>query len=580
MRANSILPAANLGTNKIDANIAIIAGEPITLALDYETDLHILKKRNFKNILSKSNAIDMVLIESSTRPHEQEWSMDLQVPEQSEALTSIKQLCKAQSIPIIFWHTLGCHFTKMFLDLAKYSDNIFATDQQSIISYTELGVKCVELLEHAVSPNLHNPFTYKSDLPLNKKNPKNLLFSKWSDLIEFPNDISSTLTAVKNRLRIVDNNWLYMSNKLLDTPELEDSIEGSINYLQFVQCLKETDYQLQLTPSLGNVEEIKREALEAIACDCLTLSNNFNHKLLKIGNINLIECPTSENLSEAIEQLNENTLSSKAIIHKKRREIYSKHTYSNRIHQIFNNLAKDYPQQKADYFASIITCTKRPHVISNILNNFNKQSYKNKELIVVLNSSCPKAYKEFHSMLMNLDNVQFLAIHESQNIGFCLNTAINRSNGDLWFKMDDDDFYGKNYILDLVQLHHQTNAQVFGKPPALVYFEGSDKTYLRQNMRAAFGYDREYHLCGATISGTKQIHQKIPFSTERRANVDSNFIERCISNNIEIASADNYNFVIFRSKNLNDHTWRMTDETISYYAKFYCDSIPDELLSV
>ena len=35
---------------------------------------------------------------------------------------------------------------------------------------------------------------------------------------------------------------------------------------------------------------------------------------------------------------------------------------------------------------SIITCTNKPHTLNNILDNFNRQYYADKELIIIINN--------------------------------------------------------------------------------------------------------------------------------------------------------------------------------------------------
>ena len=57
----------------------------------------------------------------------------------------------------------------------------------------------------------------------------------------------------------------------------------------------------------------------------------------------------------------------------------------------FNKHFDTYQRQREDMlpidpeYISIIACTMRPEFINNIFANYNRQSYKNKELIIILN---------------------------------------------------------------------------------------------------------------------------------------------------------------------------------------------------
>lgn len=53
---------------------------------------------------------------------------------------------------------------------------------------------------------------------------------------------------------------------------------------------------------------------------------------------------------------------------------------------------------------SIITCTNRPQVFENILKNYRKQQYRNKELIIILNNDS-MSLAQFRGKTRTYDNV-------------------------------------------------------------------------------------------------------------------------------------------------------------------------------
>ena len=133
------------------------------------------------------------------------------------------------------------------------------------------------------------------------------------------------------------------------------------------------------------------------------------------------------------------------------------------------------------------------------------------------------------------------------------------ATGKLWFKMDDDDFYGSNYLLDMVLAWRATGAVVFGKPQAFVYSEGEDALYCRRNVTHASTVvsGPVPQFCGATLAGTVDEAQKCVFSQTMRSCVDSIFFEDAYISGKLLVFTDPYNFTVYRASAAHFHTWRL-----------------------
>lgn len=86
---------------------------------------------------------------------------------------------------------------------------------------------------------------------------------------------------------------------------------------------------------------------------------------------------------------------------------------------------------------SVITPSKRPEMLYNILCNFFSQSYPHKELIVVCTYP-PPTWK--------LNNVYFQYTPNPLTIGAARNLAVSLAQGSRIVQMDDDDFYSHNWL--------------------------------------------------------------------------------------------------------------------------------------
>ena len=163
--------------------------------------------------------------------------------------------------------------------------------------------------------------------------------------------------------------------------------------------------------------------------------------------------------------------------------------------------------------------------------------------------------------------MRILHLPASVNLGFCMNEGIKHAQGEFWFKVDDDDYYGPHFVEDVIDAYAYSGADIVGKPTYLVYLESLDVTVCRaareERKRRAFRFDPEQpsrvpRLTGATLSGRTGVAPS--FSLRRRSGVDSEWTERMSVAGKVLFVADYLNFVVFRSADKRNHTWTMPDE--------------------
>jgi glycosyltransferase involved in cell wall biosynthesis len=197
-------------------------------------------------------------------------------------------------------------------------------------------------------------------------------------------------------------------------------------------------------------------------------------------------------------------------------------------------------------------------------------NYALKEYIIVLNTvNCD--VNSVKSEIEQYDNVKLIVMHQENNIGKCLNKAISHANGALWFKIDDDDVYGPNYIIDYIHSYRESGAVILGKSVGYMYIESKDALYLRkiEGKRSHFVTHKKIpHLCGATICGVQKSTSFIPFSEDLRSCVDSIFFEQAIRQGLSVHFTDEFNFIAFRAKDKSHHTWRYSDDDLTKKALF------------
>jgi cellulose synthase/poly-beta-1,6-N-acetylglucosamine synthase-like glycosyltransferase len=206
---------------------------------------------------------------------------------------------------------------------------------------------------------------------------------------------------------------------------------------------------------------------------------------------------------------------------------------------------------------SIITPTNKLQNIDNIFLNYVRLNYKNKELIIVLNNN-NLDIKDYEAKARSLKEIRIFQVDENCTLGECLNYGIEKSKYDHISKMDDDDYYGVNYLTDLMNVFKYTDAQITGKCSRFIYFkENNELGIFLPNFENQFTRT----VAGGTILFKKKIFEKVKFKNVT-VGEDNFFLEDCLKAGIKMFSADKYNYVYMRNKNLNDHTWRISQKCL------------------
>ncbi len=210
---------------------------------------------------------------------------------------------------------------------------------------------------------------------------------------------------------------------------------------------------------------------------------------------------------------------------------------------------------------SIIVSTNKPKYINNIFANYARLNYPCKEMVVILNNN-KLNINDYRMKAVGLSEVRIFQLDESCTLGECLNFGIEQSKYNYISKMDDDDYYGTNYLTDLMNVFKYTDADITGKVSSFVYFEDSNTLSVRDNIiqyRYINTFPEYVIIKGSTILIKREILRKVKFQNLNSAE-DTNFLIDCYMAGIKLYAADKYNYVCIRHKNLLDHTWRISSE--------------------
>ncbi|MGE5677213.1 MAG: glycosyltransferase [Pseudomonadota bacterium] len=250
------------------------------------------------------------------------------------------------------------------------------------------------------------------------------------------------------------------------------------------------------------------------------------------------------------------------------RFIFEGNTYTDRIEAMLDKL--EYHNLKLSKpGVSIVCCTHMEMYMSNILENYHRQKYDKKELIIILND--PDMDKGLWvEKAKQYSNVRIIQPNRKTSVGYCVNRAVENACYEYIANFDHDDYYGPEYIGDSINAFKYTSAGLVGKKTHFVYYEGSKTLALMLP-----GYENKYvvNIDGSSIVFKKEIFSKVHFID--RLFADIQFSLDCWNNGIKVYSCDKYNHIYMRSVSKEHHAFKLSDDDFKALTHTIKESIDD-----
>jgi len=184
--------------------------------------------------------------------------------------------------------------------------------------------------------------------------------------------------------------------------------------------------------------------------------------------------------------------------------------------------------------------------IKNLIDNYNRQEYSDKGLIVVENGeglgACSKyGFKPDFIIRSNPPN-QAIA----KNLGVQM---VRKNNGEFWTTFDDDDYYSPLYLNELATV--APKADIIGKQWNWVEFD-SGLFLFRENSHNQYALDVQ----GPTISAWTAV--TIPFRENMMISEDIQFCKDMVSAGARVYRSSIKHFCYNRKKGV--HRWSIKEE--------------------
>lgn len=536
-------------------------------SFDSEFKLFPLAKSTFEAQISGSTSAGL-FIESCWKGNSGAWeyaftSPNLQHKNAQDLLKSL-EIAKKRDFPIIFWNKEDpMHYDK-FLSIASKCDIIFTTDSNKIPDYhRDVPNAKVDALLFAANINLCNPanrFRVEQNsvcfagsyYGVGHDDRKKQMDALLPSIIKFKGVIYDRMSQVGSDRYSYPKKYLKF-------------IRPAVPFKDIIDVYKQYKVFLNVNTITDSPTMMSRRVYELLACGTPVISTPSLAVDKQFDGIVQVARDAKE-ANKIIKRLLSNEWEWLRLSHKGYREVMLNHTYEHRAIQIANTLGHEFKLNIP--LVSIVMATRRSKFIDRIVTNVTQQTHPNIELIFITQDWEKEKLKELRTKLENSSNkikgIHIIENNTSDTLGTRLNQGISVSTGDYVAKFDDDDFYFPHYLQDMLIPFKFGDYGIVGKKEVFMYFEDYNATFVRYKGSRHTETD---FLSGATLVFSRKALESLRFGDLNRGE-DSNILEQAKKSNIGMYAADPFNFIVYRGKDLDQHTWQVNSEFFMSKSEF------------
>lgn len=555
------LPTAE--PRRADLRVAVILDEFSSLAFAYEWDVLALARTSWREQLADEE-VDFLFVESAWKGNGGSWQYQLtgESGPKPEFL-KLMEHCRVAGIPTVFWNKEDPPHFEDFLPAAKLFDAVFTSDVNKNSEYRErLGHDRVDVLAFAAQQAIHHPIR-----PSHGFHTRDVAFAGMYFAHKYPErrqQMDLLLGGAMDAAARSETTGLEVFSRMLGgaaeyqfPANFASRVVGSLNYEQMLTAYRAYKVFLNVnsvvdSPSMcaRRIFEIAASGAAVVSAPSAAVSRFFPQN----------EVFVAESRTQAAAQLRMLVKSPEVrdrAVHKAQRRIWEGHTYAHRAEQVVGAVLPGRVRSIKLPSVSAIVSTIRPAQLEHIMASVGRQAGVDMELVLLTHGfeSDPRQVRSI-ARDHGIGNVVLLSATRDVTLGECLNRSVKASSCDVLSKMDDDDYYGPNYMRDLLHALEFSKAAVVGKQAHYMHFLSQGATLLR-SAHKEHRYSRL--VAGPTMTARREVFESNPFGDVGRGE-DTAFLEAVSRDGGAIYSSDRFNFCQIRST--TGHTWDASDEEL------------------
>lgn len=208
---------------------------------------------------------------------------------------------------------------------------------------------------------------------------------------------------------------------------------------------------------------------------------------------------------------------------------------------------------------SAVMSTNRPEHLLHAVRQMSAQDHDDLELVVVLHGVEVGDAERRAAQAASAIPLEILELSSSATLGDALNVAVRASGGAVVTKVDDDDWYGRSHVSDLLCALEYSGAQVVGKAAEFIYLGALDAT-IRRFAGKAERIDR--NLAGGTLAMWRHDLEALGGWRRVRRAVDQRLLDDVIGGGGLPYRTHGFGFMLNRHG--EGHTW---DLGVDYFLR-------------
>lgn len=396
---------------------------------------------------------ELLFIESAWRGKDELWGS--KVGHKSQEVQGIVRWCNEHNIPTVFWNKEDPVHFETFLNTAKMFDHVFTTDMDCIHRYkAALGHDHVYFLPFACQPRLTNPIeTYHR---------KDAFCFAGAYYVKYPqrtNDLETFVEAFPKfrPLEIYDRNYGKDDPNYQFPVNYQPYIVGTLPFSEIDRAYKGYRYAINLNSIKQSQTMFARRVYELLGSNTITVSNFSQGVRLMFGELVV----TSDSGTEIVSRLEKlESVPDQADKYRLTglRKVLQEHTYQERLDYILTKVSgrKHEHCLPAIKVASLVGSEG---ALDNVLNNFVRQTYQRKSLLIVTCNSITTDQVKSAAKALGISELTSKPL--SALSGITLRALLQDQS---WLAaFSTEDYYGPNYLLDMALATRFTDAVIIGK---------------------------------------------------------------------------------------------------------------------
>lgn len=197
---------------------------------------------------------------------------------------------------------------------------------------------------------------------------------------------------------------------------------------------------------------------------------------------------------------------------------------------------------------SVLIATKRPEMLEHTLEQVRRQRGLDLELVLA-----PHGFEPDPALVAELAGPRVRTVVRAQPadavFGEVLAGAADAASGDVVVKMDDDDWYGLDFLTDLLLARDYSGADIVGTPAEYLYLEPLDRTIRRKDSTEEFGR----FAAGGTLLLERALLRSVGGFRSVRRFVDASLLSDVLGAGGTLYRMQGLGYVFRRGE--TGHTW-------------------------